>query len=102
MLFKENEDLCSIVDFQVVSLGCFAEDLANLLSMALPGRDRRVKEKQFLEFYRNELSNFLPKENPKTEKLLNMNFEDMERAYNECKKTALIHVIMTLVNYNSQ
>ena len=102
MMFKEDGNLCAVVDFQVVSLGCFAEDLANLLSLVLPGKERKIKEREYLEFYRSELFKLLPKGNPEAERLSKMTLEDVEKAYRECKKTALFHVIITLINYNSQ
>ncbi|KAE9549260.1 hypothetical protein FO519_007525 [Halicephalobus sp. NKZ332] len=102
MILNQDGSLGALVDFQVASPGCFAEDLANLLSMTLSGKERRIKEKMFLEFYRDELVKLLPSENQEAQKLSKMSYEDVKKVYKECQKTALFHVIMTLMNYNSQ
>uniref|UniRef100_A0AC34QNX0 CHK kinase-like domain-containing protein n=1 Tax=Panagrolaimus sp. JU765 TaxID=591449 RepID=A0AC34QNX0_9BILA len=99
LLFCNDGRLCSVIDWQLASMGCFAEDLAALLGMALNGKTRRAKEDQFLEFYHSELVKLLPKGHPEAEKLINMSKKDLRAAYNECQKSAIFRVMMTMNNY---
>lgn len=99
LLFCKDGSLCSVIDWQLISLGCFAEDLAALLGMTLNGKTRRAKQDQFLDFYHSELVKLLPKDHPEAKKLINMSKNDLRTAYKECQKSAVFRVMMTMNNY---
>ena len=98
-----NGKLLSIIDWQTARFASPTHDLAALLALELPGEKRRREQRDFIEFYLDQLRHYLDHFEVKNDEgLRKTKSDDLMPVYKESLKVAIYGVIFTLTKYDEQ
>jgi len=98
MFSGKTGDLQRIIDWQTVRFASLTHDMAALLSLELSGDHRRELQKQYIEYYLEQVKHFLDKYEVKDDcGLRNAKIEDVMKAYKDSLKIAIYGLIFTLM-----